>query len=209
MFSQTTACLLLKAPIAGLVKTRLAARSGGEEALRIYRRLAEHQLRQLPPEWKVEVHYTPASEESRMRAWLVDHPANFFAQPDGDLGVRLQAAQAGAFQRGADAVILLGGDCPELHGERLGKAAAALQGHDVVIVPTLDGGYALLGTTRPEPALFQKISWSTPAVLDETLQRVSEQGLRAALLPTVSDVDEVEDWERLKGLLNEPPTIST
>ena len=201
MQPRITVCLLLKAPLLGTVKTRLAAGVGAEDALRIYRRLAEHQLNELPSEWKVEVHFTPATEERLMRTWLAREHVEFFAQPEGDLGVRLETAQLGAFRRGAEVVILLGGDCPELHCHRLREAEISLRDHDVVIAPASDGGYALLGTTKPQPKLFWKIPWSTAAVFSETIRRAEEQHLRVATLDLVSDIDEIGDWERLKHLL--------
>lgn len=202
MHQKITVCIFLKAPVLGTVKTRLAAGVGASEALLIYRRLAEHQLNALPSEWKREVHFAPADEERKMRTWLTSYPdVDFFSQPEGDLGARLGAAQLGAFGRGAGAVLLVGGDCPELTAERLRAAENLLGEHDMVIAPTSDGGYALLGTRTPQPNLFRQISWSTARVFDETLQRAEEEGLRVATMEMVSDVDEAKDWARLKHLV--------
>lgn len=126
-------------------------------------------------------------------------------QPEGDLAPRLQAAFAEAFsgdQAPAWAAVL-GTDCPALDAGFLLFAGRALQEADVVISPTLDGGYALLGLKRPQPRLFEDIPWSTPEVLETTLQRAKEMGLSVIQTATLRDLDDVEDYEQLKaeGLL--------
>ena len=114
---QPTLCLMLKAPRPGFVKTRLAADLGDEAAEQVYRRLVEHQAAQVPPDWRVEVHFAPADAVSEMRDWLCPHlpeSAEFFPQADGDLGARLRAALAGTLARGAQHVLFAGGDLPPL-----------------------------------------------------------------------------------------------
>jgi len=69
---------------------------------------------------------------------------------------------------------------------------------DVVLGPSLDGGYYLVGTRRPQPGLFEGIAWSTPEVLDQTLERVRGAGLRAAFLPPWYDVDTAADLRFLR-----------
>src|SRR4051812_48776845 len=86
-----TAALMLKAPIEGLVKTRLARSVGAAEATRIYRCLVEHQLAHIPRLWPTHIHFTPLDGEAEMRNWL--GPAHTYsAQADGDLGQRLAFA---------------------------------------------------------------------------------------------------------------------
>ena len=97
-----TLVLMLKAPVAGQVKTRLAAEIGDAAALRAYRRLVEHLGAGLPPEWPVEVHFSPAEAEADMRHWLGGR-ALYVPQSPGDLGERLIAAAAGL--AGRDAVL--------------------------------------------------------------------------------------------------------
>lgn len=192
-----TVCVFLKAPVCGEVKTRLAKEVGEKEALRIYRGLVEHQLAEIPSEWRVEIHFTPVEEESRMRSWLGGR-VRYFPQPAGGLGERLAFGQAEAFRRGATLVFLIGGDCPELLEEHLRGAAHALKNADGAITPTTDGGYALLATTRPLPRLFQDIKWSTPEVFAQTLARAREANLRMAVMERLTDVDTLADWEHVK-----------
>jgi uncharacterized protein len=193
-----TVILMLKAPIPGTVKTRLAATVGEAEAVRIYRLLAEQQLAVLPADWAVTVHCAPSSSEALMRDWL--HPLRaglvFTPQTDGDLGQRLSTAFATEFARGASTVIAIGGDCPGLDQRILGAAAAALLTHDAVVGPATDGGYYLLGLQRPCPALFQEIAWSTAGVLAQTRDKLRAAGLTWTELPPLEDVDDQGSWDR-------------
>jgi hypothetical protein len=62
-----------------------------------------------------------------------------------------------------------------------------------VFVPALDGGYALVGLTRPAPALFMGMTWSTSQVMARTRERARQAGLHWAELPAVADIDEPDD----------------
>jgi glycosyltransferase A (GT-A) superfamily protein (DUF2064 family) len=76
-------------------------------------------------------------------------------------------------------------------------AAQALQGHDAVFVPALDGGYGLVGLKRPQPALFDGMAWSHPQVMADTRARAAAAGLRLAELPPLHDIDEPADLVHL------------
>ncbi len=193
--SSPVVLVVVKAPRAGFVKTRLAAEVGAAEALRIYRLLVERQMAALPAGWAVEVHFAPGDGREEMRAWLGAGPA-FHAQGEGDLGARLTLAVAGAFARGAGGVLVIGGDCPELDADTLRAAAAALETHGLVLGPANDGGYYLIGLARPLPLLFEAVPWSGPEVLAVTLRRAQEAGLTPALLTHKDDVDTLADWRR-------------
>ena len=79
----------------------------------------------------------------------------------------------------------------------LRSAALALDGHDAVFVPALDGGYALVGLSRPAPGLFAGMTWSTAQVMSETRERARAAGLRWAELPPVADIDVAADLVHL------------
>ena len=194
-----TLCILLKAPRAGDVKTRLGRDVGVERAAAIYRRLVEWQFSRVPPGWPVEIHFAPADAGEIMRLWLAPHlapGANFFPQSDGDLGARLKVTVAGALARGAASVILIGGDCPDLDAARLASAADSLAGDEVVLIPALDGGYVLLGLKAARPFLFEDIAWSTTEVLDQTLAKAAQHGITCKLLESLEDVDDFSSWNR-------------
>src|SRR5687768_3502559 len=97
---------MLKAPRAGLVKTRLAHELGAGPAATIYRRLVEHQLKAVPESWRIEVHFSPADAADEMRAWLGATPG-YYPQRGDDLGARLARATSGALARGTAGVVVI------------------------------------------------------------------------------------------------------
>jgi len=185
--------VFVRAPVAGRVKTRLAAALGAEGALQVYRRLAEHTLREARAlGGEVRVHFTPADAGPQVHAWLGDGP-RYLPQSAGDLGARMETAFRAAFQDGADRVIIIGSDLPELSAALLRRAFDALESHPAVIGPARDGGYYLLGMRQMIDGLFDGIPWSTDEVLARTLERLGAAGIEPALLDTLNDVDEVDD----------------
>ncbi|MBI2517907.1 MAG: TIGR04282 family arsenosugar biosynthesis glycosyltransferase [Opitutae bacterium] len=205
----TALALLLKAPVAGAVKTRLAAEIGAAKACAIYRQLVERQIGALPGEHRSVVYYDPPEAGPAMRAWLAPlahAPLDFQPQCAGDLGARLADAFADAFRHhGARKVIALGGDCPSLDAALLRSADRALAQADVVLGPATDGGYYLIGLRAPQPGLFAGIAWSTASVLGQTREHIRRGGLSLAELPMADDVDTLTDWHRAvaQGLLAE------
>jgi rSAM/selenodomain-associated transferase 1 len=197
---------MLKVPRAGEVKTRLARDVGAHEAVVIYRRLVEHQMRAIPADWKIEVHYAPADGDGEIQEWLGQRPA-FFSQLGEHLGERLAHATAGAFSRGAERLVVIGGDCPGLDEATLRTASRALKSVDVVLGPADDGGYYLIGLKRSTPEIFERIAWSSDTVLESTLERVRERGLSHVLLNRKGDVDDLPGWRRLEALLG-PALVS-
>lgn len=87
----------------------------------------------------------------------------------------------------------MGSDCPGLSPERIREAADALARADVVVGPALDGGYYLIGMTRPREEFFRDIPWSTAEVVGATRRRIAETGARARFLPSERDVDTPRD----------------
>ena len=112
-------------------------------------------------------------------------------QVGGDLSARLTCLFQQLLDKGHDGVIATDSDSPTLPTEHLQAAIDRLTAHnvDVVLGPSDDGGYYLIGLRRLHPALFEAMPWSTPQVYDETLRRAAKLGLRVASLPGWYDVD--------------------
>ena len=102
---------------------------------------------------------------------------------------------------GYDHMVLRGTDSPTLPRDRIDAAFAALDDHDVVLCPDLDGGYNLIGLCAARDEMFD-IPMSTAAVLDETRERAEAAGLRVRLLEPHHDVDTADDLERLAAGLD-------
>ena len=116
--------VFVRAPVLGAVKTRLAAVMGAHAALRVYRRMGEHVLQQARATGDavdLRVHYTPAEGGAAARSWLGEGPV-YLPQTGGDLGARMDAAFAQAFDAGYGRVVLVGSDLPGLTASHLGDA---------------------------------------------------------------------------------------
>ena len=101
-----------------------------------------------------------------------------------------------AFRQGAERVVLIGTDSPEIMGQDFADAFSALNDSDVVLGPAVDGGYWLVGLRKPVPALFSGIHWSASTVLERTLAVANAMGLSVRQLRTLHDIDTAEDWDR-------------
>lgn len=210
--SERALIVFLKHPEPGAVKTRLAPALGAETAAALYRALTEEVLEATVPrsgEYETLVFFDPPEAAEAMRAWLPG--VRLRPQCAGDLGARMTAAFARAFERGARRVAIIGTDAPGVTRETVARALAALDDADVVVGPAEDGGYYLLAFREPHPELFENVAWSTPAVFEETLARAATAGLRVRELPRLRDVDSLEDvraeWPRLRPLLEGQPEL--
>lgn len=193
-----TLLIFIRNPQSGKVKTRLARTVGDTEALRIYQILLEKTR--------------AAALGVQAERWLFysdfintndDWPESDFSkkiQCRGDLGERMEQAFRKAFGAGAEKVIIIGSDCPELTGEMLQTAFDKLNEADFVLGPVPDGGYYLLGMKALEPPVFHGIEWSTETVLARTLEKIAAVGKACTLLPLLSDVDTEEDWLAVQPL---------
>ncbi|HEU4686533.1 MAG TPA: TIGR04282 family arsenosugar biosynthesis glycosyltransferase [Nitrospira sp.] len=128
--------------------------------------------------------------EARQAVSLVD-------QIGADLGERMHAAFETMFGRGYRKVVLVGTDVPTVPLDYYRDALSLLRDHDAVFGPALDGGYYLVGLTKPAPDLFAGVPWSTDRVLAVTRDIADRLGLRTALLPEWRDVDTIDDLRDL------------
>ena len=188
--------LFVRAPELGRVKTRLAAELGTEAALRIYREMGTVVAgAAAQAACTVRIACTPDDGASLVRAWLGDI-GDVVPQGGGDLGVRMAEAASDAFADGAERVVIVGSDCPAITTAGIEEAFARLDDADVVVGPAADGGYYLIGMTRPRAELFAGIPWSCADTCRATLAAAASAGCRVALLGELSDVDTADDWRR-------------
>jgi len=148
--------------------------------------------------------YTPAGSEAELTLLLPER-VELLAQSDGDLGARLIAMTHTLFSAGHRGVILVGTDGPTLPHAILRDAVAFCQRDNVVVSPALDGGYTLIGLSRPHDEIFTGIAWSTSQVYAQTRQRVSQLGLTIVELPLWYDVDDADGLRTLEAELAGQP----
>jgi uncharacterized protein len=146
--------------------------------------------------------YTPAGTEAALRALL---PAGFglVLQGDGDLGARLDKGVRDLLAAGHAGAILINSDSPTLPHAILDAAVeAVLSGDNVVLSPALDGGYTLIGLSKPHSHLFADIPWSTDVVYELTLQRAREIDVPVVTLDGWYDVDDGASYAMLERELD-------
>lgn len=198
--------ILCKAPVAGLVKTRLAADLGEPAALGIYKQLLRTVFRRLQA-WSggaVQVHVTPWSERDLMKEYISPN-WSLLPQSDGHLGQRMASVTRMGFESGREKVLIIGTDCPDIACADLDNALRLLDSHPAVFGPSSDGGYWLVGLRQVASwsSVFENISWSTDQVLFQSLKRVQALGLgEPGLLEIKSDLDTRDDWDMLKNRLD-------
>jgi len=194
--------ILARAPIPGQAKTRLIPALGAAGAANLQRWLLQR-----------TVAMALAADIGPVSLWCAGDPQHpdfhrccafgevtLRQQPEGDLGARMLAALREA---STAATLVIGTDCPALTATHLHAAAQALAGNDVVLLPAEDGGYVLVGATRPLPGLFANVDWGSDQVMAQTRERLRTAGLRWREPATLWDVDCPEDLTRLAALYPE------
>lgn len=200
--------IFAKAPQLGLAKTRLIPALGAAGAAALARRMLGHTLQQAlaAGTGPVELCATPEACDPVWRTLDLPEAVHQSHQGEGDLGQRMARA-AQRVLTGGEAVLLIGTDCPDLGAHVLRQAAAALRQADAILLPTFDGGYALLGLNRFHPCLFDGLAWSTSTVAGETLARLQQLGWTVQVLPMLHDIDEAADLQWLPPAWREATVI--
>ena len=209
--------IMAKAPRAGKVKTRLQPPLSAEEAAALnvcFLRDTAENISEVARDGGAQglICYTPVGDEMAFDGLL---PENFalIAQRGEGFGQRLLCAADDILSCGFAAVCLIDSDSPTLPASALRDAVSELARPEerVVIGPSNDGGYYLIGMKRPEPRIFDRIAWSTATVFEQTVQRVREAQLEMVELPKWYDVDDAVTLALLERelLLEEPPSFAS
>jgi len=195
--------VLTKAPVPGLVKTRLIPELGEQAACELYQQLLkrmEGTLKKLVSDnaGQVALWIAGDAEHEAFKPWSCF--AAFYHQPtSGDLGVRMALAVKSALSRNC-IPILIGVDVPDLDEAYLLNCLQQLENHDLVISPAEDGGYGLLAMKQFYPQLFIDKDWGSDRVFSVTKSDIESFAIKSAYLPMVWDVDEIADAERFRRL---------
>ncbi len=186
--------VFVKLPVAGEVKTRLQPELSPALAAKLYRVMVDDVFTALerPGRWDLFAFFSPPGQELSFREWL---PSSVILVPQSgtDLGERLADAFEWSHAQGHSRTIIVGTDMPTLGSDVLSDAFEALERNEVVLGPSTDGGYYLVGLKEPRSEFFEDVGWSTAEVLEQTIARVDEAGARYHLLPEKTDIDTWQD----------------
>jgi uncharacterized protein len=215
--------VMLKVPIAGKVKTRLAAHIGKKDATKLYRCFIHDIFSGISLLKNIDIiaAYTPRNLISRAKK-IVPSGVTVIPQKGRDLGERIQNVFAHLFSTGYKKVAIIGADSPDLPIEYIEKSFLLLKGKTgLVIGPAEDGGYYLIAMSSDTiPSLrkegegayqiFKDIPWGTGTVFKETIEKAKRAGLKSALLPQWYDVDEINTLNKLReNLMSVLPATKT
>jgi rSAM/selenodomain-associated transferase 1 len=201
--------VVAKPAVVGEVKTRLCPPLTLPQACALYEcllldivtKVEEYQTAEL---W---IAFAPKGEEYFGRIFA--GKKRLLRQRGSDLGERLHHIFVDLFHIGYQQIVVTDSDSPTVPLSSIAKAYELLDGErcDVVLGPSSDGGYYLVGLKCPTEELFHRIPWSSAAVVEKSLERASELGLTAALLPLAYDIDVEADLKRLWEDLKASPEL--
>lgn len=189
--------VVAKRPVPGQTKTRLCPPLTSEQAADLYECFLHDTLEIMRrvPGVQLKIGYLPEDAQSYFQQLAPD--IELICQRGESLGERLDNLLTEALGGGAGCAVVMDSDSPSLPAEYIHQAFAQLAAADVVIGPTQDGGYYLIGMKKPHPILLRQVRMSTPQVLADTLALAQSIGATVSLLPAWYDVDTVTDLRRL------------
>jgi hypothetical protein len=188
--------------VPGRTKTRLIPALGPVGAAELQREMTERIIEVALAAGSATVRFCYTGGDSRqVRRWVKRPGLHIERQIDGDLGRRMHHAIASALKRGNQQVVLMGTDVPSVTVNQLKAAFDSLQNNDMVLGPSRDGGYWLIGLRRPVD-LFTDIAWGTDRVLGQTLAAGRRLKLRTAQLEPLQDIDNGTDLAELPSRIH-------
>ncbi|MCF8260083.1 MAG: TIGR04282 family arsenosugar biosynthesis glycosyltransferase [Melioribacteraceae bacterium] len=195
MTNKNAVIVFAKLPEEGKVKTRLAQTTSADFALNFYKECTEYlfnELRRLPRSTDVIIYHANPGKENEVKDW-VGYNFIYKTQGGNDLGEKMSNAFKECFEAGYTKVLIMGTDVPDLNFDYFRRAFSELEKYDVVISPSTDGGYNLLGQKKLHRFLYEQIEWSTPSVLAETIFRLESNERTYTNLNQLIDIDTEDD----------------
>lgn len=189
--------IFAKPPLPGVVKTRLIPDIGAEKAALVYRYCLDYTL---------AVARQSGLDYQLLLSEACDDPVfdgeDYRLQRGRDLGSRMLHAFDDLLRRGSDGAIIIGTDCLDMTSMHLHQAANALADHELVLLPAIDGGYALIGCRESAAGLFDGVRWSTDQVYRQTRVNARHLNYRVKALDPVRDIDSLADLEHYPQLVS-------
>jgi len=196
--------IFAKQPVPGKVKTRLCPPLTPEQAADLYRVCLQETVTRMVSISGCELAICYSGNEDWFATTFPG--VKLVPQCGGDLGERMARCLSDWLATGYEAALLIGSDAPDLPLERIEQAFFALETANLVYGPAVDGGYYLVGEATHHALLFDGISWSTGKVLEQTLAKAEQLGVRSMLLEPWDDLD---DLPALMRLMSRTPDSST
>lgn len=186
--------LMAKFPHPDMVKTRLKGHMTDRDRITLYTTFLRQTIRKMESLQGIDtfITYTPASSLH----FFSQFGLQAFPQAEGDLGQKMFEAMNTCFQKGYCSVVLIGVDIPDITDSTVTTAFEYLRNSDIVFGPAADGGYYLVGLTRPIMEVFDAIPWSTGAVLRQSIEKAKTIGLSVAMTEILRDIDTIDDVKR-------------
>ena len=202
---KTCVIVFAKNPIPNEVKTRLVPTLSPEQAATLYAAFLTDWCEALAecPDIDLVIAYTPTDAQPDLQA-LIGDDAIYIPQVGINLGERLTSATQWAAEHGWTKILLVGSDSPTLPISYISEAITLLDTRNIVIGPSVDGGYYLIGFSVEAlattiPYVFEDIAWSTAQVFQQTVTRIRDAKVTLGLLPLWYDIDRSEDLAFLQA----------
>lgn len=188
--SRNLVVMFVKEPKLGFVKTRLSKSCGEEFTLDLYKCFVHDLITTLSVgEYDFKLCVYPNLD--LISKEFGDY--NNFLQAKGDLGLKMKKAFLDQFAQGYEKIVLIGSDTPHISKEIINESFNKLENNDIVLGPSLDGGYYLIAFNKETfvDEVFKDISWSTSSVLSQTLQKLNTKNVY--LHKILNDIDILDD----------------
>ncbi len=204
--ASTCVIIFSKAPIPGEVKTRLCPPLTPDEAASLHGSMVLDLIERTKRCQGVHrlLACSPSLDHPFFTTVGSRHGFQLLNQTGEDLGSRMHHAIQTSFSQGFQNVILIGTDIPSLQSSIVKAAQDQLVDHDVVLGPTYDGGYYLIGLQHPQAELFTDLPWSTNQVCSLTRSKARTLGLSVGELQTEQDLDTLDDLQHHIQVLDGP-----
>ena len=195
---QNAIIIFVRYPEKGKVKTRLAEGTNKNFASGVYKLCAEKIFREMKSLKKFNkyVFYSEEKDRDRIIKWS-KKKFLYFSQQGKDLGERMKNAFEIVLSQHNQKAIIIGTDIPDLSKEIILEATDVLDESDLVLGPSHDGGYYLLGMRKIYNNLFEDIKWSSGLVFNSTMERALSLNLKVKELQMLRDIDtkeELDSW---------------
>lgn len=195
--AQSALIVFAKAPIEGYVKTRLCPPLTPDEAASLHGSLVLDLLERSQTLKGCDriLAGAPTPDHPFFGAMNTRFKIPIWEQVGDDLGARMSHAFQTALGTPYQSAVIIGTDIPGITAQLISSAMKSLQDHDVILGPTEDGGYYLIGLRSPTPHLFENIPWSTDAVFSLTREKAKSLNLSLRVLPMLRDLDTIDDLQ--------------